>query len=144
MYSVRMPGRRSSGGDASLILDDFPAAALDRLEAFARGLERRLERLEDALGLARVVRRVVADVDVERHESRFGPRMDREVRFGEQHRAGDALRLELKEAIADDREPRVVDGTPTKVAQCVGLRQQWFVGRASVPLSQQMDSVHGV
>jgi hypothetical protein len=66
------------------------------------------------------------------------------MRFGEQNGSRDALRLELEEAVADDREARVVDRTATKIAQCVCLRQQGLVGWASVPLPQQMDSVHGV
>jgi len=108
------------------------------------GLQRRLERGEHALGLCRVVGRVVAHVDVDGHESGFGPRMDRQVRFGQQDRAGDTLGLELKEAVADDRETGIIDGSATKVAQCVRLRQQRFVGRATVPLAQQMDSFHRV
>jgi hypothetical protein len=66
------------------------------------------------------------------------------MRLGEQHRSGDAVRLELEEAVADDRQPGLLDRAATHIAQCVGLREQWFVARASVPLPQQMDSVHGV
>jgi hypothetical protein len=54
------------------------------------------------------------------------------------------LGFELKKAVADDREARIIDGSATKVAQCVRLRQQRFVGRATVPLAQQMDSFHRV
>src|SRR6187200_2929252 len=66
------------------------------------------------------------------------------MRFCEQHRAGDALRLELKEAVADDRESGFVYGLATHVPQRARLRQQRFVGRATVPLAQQMDSFHRV
>src|SRR6476620_8294019 len=91
--SVRIPGARSPGGDTEwliprLILDHFLAAAVNRLKSLATRLQRRLERLEHALGLAGVVGRVVADVHVYRHESRLGPRMDRQMRFGEEHRPG--------------------------------------------------------
>ena len=67
------------------------------------------------------------------------------MRFGEQHRAGDALRLELEEAVADDREARIArrpatQGRATRLPASAIRR----VGRATVPLAQQMDSVHGV
>src|SRR6478752_2806710 len=123
--SVRIARARSSGGDSScVIVDHLFAAAVNRLESLLPRLQRSLERLEHALGLERVVRRVVAHVDVDRHEPRFGPRMDREMRFGEQHRSGDALGFELEEAIADDRESGILDRTAAQIAQRVRLRQQ--------------------
>src|SRR3569623_524772 len=102
-YSVMAPGAMSSGCfvpvaslpgswlDGSVIASSAP----DRLEMLARGLERALERIEQPLRLVGIVGRVVALVDVDRHEPRFGPRVDRQMRFGEQHRAGDALGLDL-------------------------------------------------
>src|SRR6185369_16981480 len=66
------------------------------------------------------------------------------MRFCEQHRAGDALRLELKEAVADDRESGFIYGLATHVPQRARLRQQRFVSRATVPFAQQMDSFHRV
>src|SRR5574337_992305 len=99
-YSVITPGTRSP----SVILP----AAMNGLEALAARLQRRLDRGEHALGLAGIVGRVVAHVDVDGHESRFGPGVDREMRLGEEHRSRHALRLELEEAVADDREARRV------------------------------------
>src|SRR5512146_5130 len=142
-----MPGARSRGRDAPwsfILFVRLLAATVDGLEARALRLERGLQRVEDALRLRRVVRRVVADVDVQRDESGFGPGVDREVRFSEQHGACNAVGFELEEAVADDRQPGFLDRTATDVAQCVCLRQQRFVGRASVPLPQQMDTFHGV
>src|SRR5512140_2973087 len=98
MCSVIAPGARSPPG--SVILP----TAMDRLEARALGLQHRLELAKDALGLGGVVRRVVADVHVDGDEARLGPRVDGEVRFREQHGTRDALRLELEEVVADDRE----------------------------------------
>ncbi len=66
---------------------------------------------------------VVADVDVDRHEAVLGPGVDREVRLGEQHRAGDALRLELMETLADDGETGLLDRLHTDVAQRLCARE---------------------
>src|SRR4029079_17242056 len=61
MYSVRTRAARSPDGDASLLIfDQFQAAATNRLHALAVGRERLLERVEHALRLVGVVRRVVA------------------------------------------------------------------------------------
>src|SRR5690348_2293830 len=94
-YSVITPGARSPDAAASSVMRHrarsretrrfagqkwrvrFLASAMDRVEACARRLQRPLEHLEYAFRLGRVVRRVVADVDVDRHEPDFGPRMDR-------------------------------------------------------------------
>src|SRR5689334_22004418 len=114
---------------------------MNGLELGAARLERRLERVEYALSLGRVIGGVVAYVDVDGHETRFGPRMDRKMRFGKQHGSGNSVRLELEETIADDRETRFVDHPAAQVTQRIGLRQQRF-GRATVPFAQQMDSFH--
>jgi len=66
------------------------------------------------------------------------------MRLGEQHRSGDAVGLELKEAVADDRQSRFVDRAAAQGTQCIGLRQQRFVGRATVPFTQEMDSFHRI
>src|ERR1700750_1925923 len=95
MCSVIVPGTPSSRPAGSVIL----AAAMDGLEARTRGLQHRFQLAEHALGLRGVVGGVVADVDVDRDEAGFGPRVDGKMRFGEQHRAGDALRLELEEIV---------------------------------------------
>ena len=55
---------------------------------------------------SRVVGREIAHVDVDGYEAVLRPRVDREVRFGEQHRSRDTLRRELVERIADDRQAR--------------------------------------
>src|SRR5262245_4220067 len=97
MYSVIAPGARSPPGSGIL------PAAVNGLEPRSPRLQHRLELAEYSLSLRGVVGRVIADVDVDGHEARFRPRVDGEVRFGEQHRPGDALRLELVEVVADDR-----------------------------------------
>src|SRR5512133_2643974 len=85
-------------------------AALNRLEARVTGSQRRLQRSEYALGLRRVVSRVIAHVNVDGDETRFRPRVNGEMRFGKQHGAGDTLRLELEKAVADNRQSRLIDG----------------------------------
>src|SRR6266576_5890267 len=98
-YSVIASGARSSSGFLAVIL----APAPDRLKARALRLQHRLQRAEDAVRLIAVVGGVVADVNIDRDEACFGPRMNREMRFREKHRAGNALGLELEEPVADDR-----------------------------------------
>src|SRR6476469_5840001 len=100
-YSAIAPGAMSPGRRAASLI---AASAPDRLEALALGLQHGLERREQPLGLVGVVRGVVAHVDVHRDEAGFGPRVDGDVRLGQQHRSRDALRLELEEALADNRQ----------------------------------------
>ena len=99
-------------------------------------LQCRLQRAEDALGLVGVVGRVVAHVDVDGDEARFRPRVDREMRLGEQHRSGDALRLEL---IRSDRRRSsartACSRLDAKHAQRIGARELRRVGRAAVPFA---------
>src|SRR5487761_292359 len=139
-YSVMTPGARSPGETSSVIL----AATVYGLEALAPRLECRLERGEHALRFDRVVRRVVAHVDIDRDKAGFRPSVNGEMGLGEQHRTGDALRFELVEAIADDRQARCRDGPEAQLAQRLGLRQRRDVGRASVPFTQQMNTVHRI
>src|SRR3982751_3727050 len=97
-YSVISPGARScpsprspapdaSGAGTSGIL----AAATDGVKARALGFEHPLQRVEQRLGLGRIVRLVIAHVDVHRHEPMLRPRVNGEMRFGEEHGARDAL-----------------------------------------------------
>src|SRR6478672_4514025 len=60
-YSVIAPGAISPGRRPASSL--IAAPAMDRLEALALRLQHGLERLEQPLGLVRVVGGVVADVD---------------------------------------------------------------------------------
>src|SRR3954463_5627810 len=94
-YSVITPDARSPSGGRPVIL----APAVNRLKTRAPRFQHRLQRAVHALRLACVVGRVIAHVDIDGDEPRFGPRVNREMRFGEKHRAGDALWLELKEPI---------------------------------------------
>ena len=99
-YSVIAPGREVARAA-------LQPSAPPRWIAWKRvrsGFSTRSSARNSALGLRGVVGRVVADVDVDRDEAALGPRVDREMRLGEQHRAGDALRLELEETVADDRQ----------------------------------------
>src|SRR5512144_16228 len=118
------------------------AAAHQRVEAGSPRLERGFQRAEQLLGFLRVVVEQVADVDVDRHEAVLWPRVDRHVRFGEQHRSGDALRLELVEAVADRRQLRRGDRLEAKRAQRRRVVHLGRVRRAVVPFPQQMDAVH--
>jgi hypothetical protein len=68
--------------------------------------------------------------------------MNRQMRFGEVHRAGDTLRLELVETLADRRVAGVCDGAQAQCAQRAGVEHFGFCRRATIPLAQQMDSVH--
>src|SRR5438067_9125853 len=118
-YSVIAPGARSPSGFLAVIL----APAADRLEARALRLQHRAQRTKDAVRLVAVVRGVVADVNVDCDKSRFRPRVDRQMRFRKQHRAGDALGLELEKPIADDSEAGFFNGLETNVAQRFGARE---------------------
>ena len=68
----------------------------------ALGFERQFERSEQLFGFRGVVGREIANVYIDGDKAVLGPCMNREVRFGEQHRPGDALRLELVKRVADD------------------------------------------
>src|SRR5437764_865406 len=103
-------GSESATSAGSVILP----ATLDRMEFGAQRFQRDLERTEHALRLGLVIGQQIAHVDIDGHEAEFGPGMDGEMRFSEQHRAGDALRLELVEAIADNGKTRVFDGLDAK------------------------------
>src|SRR5437762_13830979 len=89
-YSVIAPGARSPSGFLAVILAPAPY----RLKARALRLQHRLQREKDTIRLVAVVSGVVADVNVDRDEARFGPRVNREMRLGEKYGAGDALGLE--------------------------------------------------
>src|SRR5437667_5186723 len=130
-YSVIAPGARSPSEGRAVIL----APAANRLKARALRFQDFLQRAKHTLRLTAVVGGVVADVDVDGDESRFRPCVNREMRFGEKHRAGDALRLELEEPLADDRKPGLLNGLETSVAQCVGACENRRVGRAAVPFA---------
>src|SRR5262245_39989168 len=98
-YSVSAPGTRSCSEPSPGVSGIEPTAG-DRVELAPLRLERELERAEQRFALRVVVGCQVADVDVDGDEAVLWPCVDREVRFGEQHRAGDALRFELVEAVA--------------------------------------------
>src|SRR5690242_20460605 len=118
-YSVIAPGARSPSGGLAVIL----APAANRLKAGTRRSKLSQQRVKHALRFAAVVGCVIADVDVDGDESRFGPCVNGEMRLGEKNGAGDALRLELEEAFADDGEARVFNRPETDVAQCVCARE---------------------
>src|SRR3954462_10769459 len=88
---------------------DIPAATLDDVKFRALRLQRFFKRGEEPLRLLLVVGQQIADVDIDGDKAVFGPRVNGEMRFGKQHRAGHALRLELVEAIAYDREAGIGD-----------------------------------
>src|SRR5258705_13305545 len=111
------------------------APAMDHLILGPRGLQHGLERAEQPLRLVAVVGREIADVDVDGDEATLRPRMNGEMRFGEQHGACDALRLELVERVADDREPGIAGGLQAYGAQRFATRELRRVGRASVPFA---------
>src|SRR5512142_3567816 len=92
-YSVRSPGRTSP----PVFSSGIAPSAMDRLEARVLRREGLLHRAEQPFRLGGVVGRVVAHVDVDRHETVFGPGMDREMRLRQQNRAGHTLGLELEE-----------------------------------------------
>src|SRR4029453_19354633 len=102
-YSVIRPGERSPPSSGV-----FPRssgsrfATTDRMKLRTLGLERRFKRTEQLLGFRRVVGREVAHVDIDRDKAVLGPRVNREVRLGEKHGPGDALRRELMECVADE------------------------------------------
>ena len=68
--------------------------------------------------------------------------MDRQMRFREDHGTRDALRLELVEAFAHTRQTGSGDGIQARSAERLRIDHVRRVGWASVPLAQQMDSVH--
>src|SRR6267142_713098 len=112
MYSVIAPGARSPGSlsrarspGGSTDVEESCVAAASESDASGGGLggilapapdrvivrplrlQHCLQRAKDALGLVCVVGRVIADVDVNSVEARFGPSVDREMRLGQQHRS---------------------------------------------------------
>src|SRR5678815_3828972 len=89
-YSVSTPGSRSEGFSSGIA-----PAAVDGLEFRALRPQCVLHRAKKLFGLGRVVGRIVADVDVDGDEAMLGPGVDRQMRFGQKHGSGDALRLEL-------------------------------------------------
>src|SRR5215467_7761427 len=100
-YSVRTPGARS------WLSSGIHPSAMNRLELVPLRPQYVAHRLEKPFCLRRVVRGVVADVDVDGDEPMLGPRMDREMRFGEQHRSGHPGGRKLMETVADNRHSRI-------------------------------------
>src|SRR4051794_35243971 len=132
--SVMRSGARSCA-DVSDGVSGILATATNRVEVRALGLQHLLERAKQCLGLGRVVRLIIADVHVDRHEPVLGPRVDRKMRFGEQHRPGDALRLELMKAVPHPRETRLEAGFEARLAQRFSARELRRARKAAVPFA---------
>src|SRR5512143_1207023 len=104
--SVIAPGTMSPPG-LSVASGGILASAMDRMEFHALRLQRRLERAEQPFRLRRIVGRQVAHVHVDADEAVLRPCVNGEMRFGEEHRTGDALGRELVEALTHHGETRV-------------------------------------
>src|SRR6266567_2010696 len=133
-----MPGSRSPAPRPSGIAP----AAVDRLELHSLRAQGFLHRTKEALGLGRIVGRVVAYVDVDGHEAVLGPGVNGKVRFGQQNRPCHSRGRELMKAVADNAHSRRRRRAQTQRAQGLGLRHLRHLGRATVPFSEQVYAVH--
>src|SRR5258706_907296 len=137
-------GSVASGGAA---LERQVAPAHDALDEHVAGLQRLDEAGVDRLRLAGVVRRVVADVHIERRAVALGPSVDGQVRFGEDDRARGAAFLravntvELVEMIAQDREARVLARVHAQRAELLGRDEQLAL-LAVVEIGNDVQSLH--
>src|SRR5690606_22944046 len=99
------------------------------------------------LGLVGVVRREIADVNVERDAMSLGPGVHGQVRLRQQGSAGHAARLALPirervELFVDERQPGVADGAPTQARENLRVDQQGCLALASVQVCGQMHTLH--
>src|SRR5258706_3019562 len=137
-------GSVASGGAA---LERQVAPAHDALDEHVAGLQRLDEVGVDRLRLAGVVRRVVADVHIERRAVALGPSVDGQVRFGEDDRDRGAAFLravntvELVEMIAQDREARVLARVHAQRAELLGRDEQLAL-LAVVEIGNDVQSLH--
>ncbi len=100
-------------------------------------------RAEQLLRLGGIVGRVVADVHVDGHEAVLRPGVNRQMRFGEQHRPGDAQRRRTGENFRRRRSSRNrVARRMQSVRNASACVISGHVGRAAVPFSEQMNAVH--
>ena len=120
----------------------FDTAAPQNVFAYALWLQCAPQCVEQLLRFFRVVGAEITHIDVDRNKPGFGPGMDREMRFRQQHSAGDPLRRELVEVFADRGQPGSRGGGEAKRAQRVRTRHCLRVGRTAEPFAQQVNSVH--
>ena len=156
----RLDAARGAKAERAVVVEPFEqqlARLRDRVFRSAKNavgaLLARRERddqvVEQLLGLGRVVGGEVADVDVERHAGALGPGVDRQVRLGQQHGAGDAARLALvvgesEELLVDHGEPGRVDRVAAQPFESRGVSEQCAVALATVKISGEVQSLHSV
>src|ERR1700704_1797361 len=89
--SVMTSGARSCGAPVApgTCPSAIHAPAMDHLILGPRGLQHGLECTEQPLRLVAIVGREIADIDIDGDEAALRPRVNGEMRFGEQHGAGD-------------------------------------------------------
>ena len=136
--------RRFRGRDRAFL---GQVAAGDAVHDLALRTECHRQRVEQLLGLARVVGGEVADVDIERHAAALGPGVDREVRFGEQDGSGDAAGLAVPfrkdvPLLVDDRQLRVVRRIPAQRGESFQIRQQGCAAAAFEQIASQVKALH--
>ena len=134
-------GGRSVDGSGGQI------AAADAVDHLLPRAERHHQRVEQLLRLARIVVGEVAHVDVERDAAPLGPGVDRQVRLGQQHGAGDAAGLALPVGkhvvfLIDDGEPRVNGRGATERRERVEISEKAGAASAVEQIASQVKSLH--
>jgi hypothetical protein len=105
--------------------------------------------VHQVLGLARVVRREVAHVDVERDSGALRPGVQRNVRLGQQHCASDAAGLALpvwkrEELLGDQGQSRFGDRLAAERGEAFRVDEQFTFATAAEDVRSEMQSLHSV
>src|SRR5690606_5751431 len=117
-------------------------AAVDGVPGHLGGLEVLDELVEELARLGRVVRAVVADVDVEREPLALGPRVDGEVRLREHDRAREAGALELMKAGVHGGEARGGHHVEDLGAKALAVQKELRVAAAAGEVTDEMQTIH--
>lgn len=83
------------------------------------------------------IERIAAGEQIDRREAVLGPRVDREMRFGDHDDAGDAVRAEVvHDDVRDDRRPGELHGGDELLAEAIHEIQD--LGIAAVILDEEV------
>ncbi|MPM79682.1 hypothetical protein SDC9_126721 [bioreactor metagenome] len=134
---------------SSRLLRDRELAAANRMAFDAGRLEAGEELGEQGLCTPAVVAAEVADIQVQRDGADFRPGMNRQVRLGQDDRAGHACRLPRRiakcmEQPADDCQAMALAGVHAIDFQARGIEQSRWGAAAVVQVGDQVQSVHDV
>jgi hypothetical protein len=105
------------------------------------GRKRLLQRAKQRFGPGAAVAAVVADVHIQRHQRVFRPGVDRQMRFGQHHRACDALpRAKAVEQAADDGQACVRHSLAAERFQRAGIGHARGTRAAAVQVADQVQA----